>query len=106
MKKTKNRGSPLHPRLISLGFAIASVAAVFGFAAMLYVAVTAVRNGRGMETYRTVWLVEDSWMGFLVFVGFTVAAMILAALFRLRDHLQWRRSERVSRDQIQTTDSI
>jgi hypothetical protein len=45
-------------------------------------------------------------MGFLVFVGFTVAAMILAALFRLRDHLQWRRSERVSRDQIQTTDSI
>jgi len=106
MKTTKNRGTPLHPRLISPGFVIASVAAVFGSAAMMYVAVTAVRTGRGIETYRTVWLVEDSWIGFLVFVGVTVAAMILAALFRLRDYVQWRTAARVSGDQIQTTDSI
>ena len=93
---TKTKGSQRHSRLISVGFVIAGIASVFGFAAMMYLALTAVRNGRGMETYRTVWMVEDSWIGFLVFVGFTVAAMILAALFRLRDCLQRRRRERVS----------
>lgn len=78
-------------RLISTGFVIAGIASVFGFAAMIHLAVTAVRNGRGMEPYLTVWLVEDSWIGLLVLVGFTVAAMILATLFRLRDYLQWRK---------------
>lgn len=99
MMKTKNKGSQPHPRLISVGFVIAGFASVFGLAAMMYLAVTAVRNGRGMDTYRTVWLVEDNWVGFLVFIGITVAAMIVGALFRLRDYLQWHRSERVSDDQ-------
>lgn len=88
-----------HRRLISTGFIIAGMASVFGCATMMYLAVTAVRNGRGLETFRTVWLVEDSWIGFSVFVGFTVAATIVVALFRLRDYLQWRGSERISRDQ-------
>ncbi|MCS0583640.1 hypothetical protein NX784_18770 [Massilia pinisoli] len=82
--------------MISTGFIIAGVASVFGFAAMMFLAVTAVMNGHGMEIYRTVWLFEDSWIGFLVCVGFTIAAMIVAALFRLRDYLQLRRLERDS----------
>ena len=91
MMKTENKGAQRHLRLISAGFVIAGIASVFGFAAMMYLAVTAVSNGRGMETYRTVWLVEESWIGFLVFVGCAVAAMVVAALFRLRDYRQRRR---------------
>lgn len=94
--KTETTGSQRHPRLLSIGFVIGGAASVFGFAAMLYLAVIAVKNGRGMETYRTVWLVEDSWIGLLVCIGLTVAAMIVAALFRLRDHLERRRLERDS----------
>jgi hypothetical protein len=92
----KNAALQRYPRLISIGFVIAGMASVSGFAALMYLAVTAVRDGRGMETYRTVWLDNESWMGFLIFVGFAFAAIIVAALFRLRDALQWRRSESVS----------
>ena len=91
MMKTENKRAQRHLRLISAGFVIAGIASVFGFAAMMYLAVTAVSNGPGMETYRTVWLVEESWIGFLVFVGCAVAAMVVAALFRLRDYRQRRR---------------
>jgi hypothetical protein len=106
MKQVDSKVSGQHRRLISTGFVIAGMASVFGLAAMVCRAVAAVTHGHGMETYRTLWLVEDSWIGFLVFVGVTVAAMFLAALFRLRDDLQWRRSERVSRDQRQSTDPL
>jgi hypothetical protein len=99
MKKTEDKGAQPHQRLISAGFVFAGVASVFGFAAMMCLAVTAVRNGRGMDTYRTVWLVEDNWLGYLVLVGFAVTAMIVAALFRLRDHLQRRSLDRVRGDQ-------
>lgn len=86
-----------HRRLISTGFVIAGTASVCGVSAMMYLAVTAVRDGRGMAMYQTVWLDNESWIGFLVFAGFAFAAMIVAALFRLRDDLEWRRSERVSK---------
>jgi hypothetical protein len=94
----KNEALQRYPRLISTGFVIAGIASVFGFATMMYLAVTAVTGGRGIETYRTVWLDNESWIGFLAFVAIAFAAMIVAALFRLRDELQWRRSEHVSDD--------
>jgi hypothetical protein len=94
MKQANSKSCCSHRRLISAGFLIAGMASGFGFAAMMYLAVTAVRDGRGMATYRTMWLDNESWIGFLVFVGIAFVAMIVAALFRLRDDLEWRRSER------------
>jgi hypothetical protein len=96
MKNVDSKIPRRHRRLISTGFVIAGMASVFGFAAMMCLAIIAAKNGRGMETYRTVWMIEDSWIGFLICVGATVAAVIVAALFRLRDDLQLRRLERDS----------
>lgn len=51
-----------------------------------------------METYRSVWLVEDNWIGFLVFVGSAIAALILGAAFRFRDYLEQRSFEKKFED--------
>ena len=53
-----------------------------------------VQSGRGMETYRSVWLVEDNGIGFLVFVGCAIAAPTLGAAFRSRDYLEQRSFEK------------
>lgn len=82
------------PRWISVGFIIQGIASIFGLATMIYLAVAAVQSGRGMETYHTAWLVEENSIGFLVFVGCGIAALILAAAFRFRDYLQQRSFEK------------
>jgi hypothetical protein len=53
-----------------------------------------VRAGRGLETYRTFWLVEFNWLGFLIFTGAAILAVLVAAVFRIREHLQWRALEK------------
>jgi hypothetical protein len=85
-------------RWISVGFVIQGIASVLGLAAMILIAVTMVQSGRGMETYRSVWLVEDNWIGFLVFVGSAIAALILGAAFRFRDYLEQRSFEKKFED--------
>ena len=37
-----------------------------------------VRSGRGLESYRTFWLVEDNWIGFLIFIACVVIATVAA----------------------------
>ena len=93
MTKARDTHAGRH-RLISVGFIIQGIAWVLGMAAMILIAVTMVQNGRGMETYRSVWLVEDNWIGFLVFIGCAIATLIVAATFRLRDHLEQRSFEK------------
>ena len=61
---------------------------------MLLKAVHMVSTGRGLETYRTFWLVEFNWVGFLVLCGAIAVALGVALLLRLRDHLQWRALEK------------
>jgi hypothetical protein len=85
-------------RWISVGIVIQGIASVPGLAAMSLIAVTMVQSGRGMETYRSVWLVEDSWIGLLVFVGCAIAALALGAAFRLRDYLEQRSFEKKFED--------
>jgi hypothetical protein len=85
-------------RWISVGFVIQGIASVLGLAAMILIAVTMVQSGRGMETYRSVWLVEDSWIGFLVFIGCGIAALVLGAAFRLRHYLEQRSFEKKFED--------
>jgi hypothetical protein len=53
-----------------------------------------VASGRGLETYRTFWLVEFNWLEFLVFCAVVIVALVVAAFLRLREHIQWRAFER------------
>jgi uncharacterized integral membrane protein len=84
---------------MSVGFIIQGVVSIFGLAAMIFLAVTALENGRGMQTYYTVWLVEENWISFLVFFGCAIGALVLGAAFRFRNYLQWRRFEKRLNDQ-------
>ena len=59
-------------------------------AAMIAFAIYEVRAGRGLETHRTSWLVEDSWIGFLTFAACAVAAIV----FGLGCRLVYQRRER------------
>lgn len=82
------------PRWISIGFVIAGMASIFGLAGMILIALTAVQSGQGMETFRTFWLVDERWIGFLIFVACAVVALIFGAAFRLRDYFRWRKFDK------------
>lgn len=85
-------------RWILVGFVIQGIVSALGLAGMILIAVDMVQSGRGMETYRSVWLVEDNWIGFLVFVGCAIAVLILGAAFRFRDYLEQRSFEKKFED--------
>lgn|SRR5262249_55192727 len=57
-------------------------------------AVKKVINGQGLDTYRTFWEVEFSYIGVLVLFAAIPLALVVGALIRLREHLQWRDLER------------
>ena len=85
------------PRLVRVGMIFASIAAALGLVSMIVVAVLKVRGGSGLETYHTVWLVEDNWIGFLVFFLALVvalsAAVIAVLAFRRRERQEWSELE-------------
>jgi hypothetical protein len=70
------------------------VASLSGLAYMLTTAIDMVRNGQGLETYRTFWLVEFNWLGFLIFLAAVVIALLVGLAFQIRDNLQWRALEK------------
>lgn len=85
---TKVRATSSRPsRLVIAGVWIASVAGLGGIVAMVLIAIERVQTGRGLETYRTHWLVEFNWVGFLVFLVVAAIAIAVGAFFRLKE---WR----------------
>lgn len=82
------------PRLIAIGIVVMGLASLSGLGYMLYTAIERVAAGRGLETYRTFWLVEFNWISFLVLCGATLLALIIGLAMRLHEHLQWRALER------------
>jgi uncharacterized membrane protein len=60
--------------------------------AMIAFAIGEVRAGRGLETHRTFWLVEDSWIGFLTFVACALAAIVIGLGCRLIHQQRERRA--------------
>src|SRR5438128_1328327 len=81
-------------RWMVAGFMLSGAASVFGLGYMVYTGVQMVRSGRGLETYRTFWLVEFNWIGFLILFGLIPVALLVGLLFRLHEHRQWRSLER------------
>lgn len=64
-------------RLTIMGMWVGVIASVGGLVAMVLIAIDKVVAGHGLEPYRTKWLIEDNWIGFLVFV--VVAALVVVA---------------------------
>ena len=88
LSMTKIRATSSRPsRLVMAGVWIAGVAGLGGIVAMVLVAIEKVSTGRGLETYRTHWMVEFNWVGFLIFLAAAVAAMTIGVFFRLKE---WR----------------
>lgn len=52
---------------------------------MIFIAIEEVQAGRGLDTYRTHWLVQFSWIGFLVFVAAVILALTVGWFFRYKE---------------------
>lgn len=61
---------------------------------MISKAVDMVRAGRGLETYRTFWLVEFNWLGFLILLAALAVALVIGLVLRFREYLLWRSLEK------------
>jgi hypothetical protein len=72
---------------VLLGIAVAGLTSAASLVAMAMVAWEKVQTGRGWESYRTHWLVEFNWVGFLVLLGGLGIALLVGLLCRLRE---WR----------------
>ena len=57
---------PRKRRWFWIGFAVAGLAGVAGLSRLISVAIDKVMSGHGLDTYRTVWLVEFNYVGVLV----------------------------------------
>jgi hypothetical protein len=68
MREAKEASASKRERswLIRAGSVLSFVAALSGLAWMVTTAVKKVRGGEELETYRTAWLVEFNWIGFLI----------------------------------------
>lgn len=44
-----------------------------------------VRSGRGLDVFRNFRMVEDNWIGFLVFVAVAVLALAVGVILRIRE---------------------
>lgn len=75
---------------LCMGFVIAGLAGFAGMTAFVGQAISKVASGRGLETFRTVLLVEFNYIGVLVMLIGVVIVLLGAAVFWLRDWLQWR----------------
>ncbi len=84
----------LHPKILVVGFVASAVASIGGLGWMVFHAVEMVRNGRGGETYRTFWLVEYDWFGFLAVLIGVVVALVIAGVFQLRERAELRQLEK------------
>ena len=86
-----------HPRWLRISWLVVGASSALAFAFMVERAVSMVRSGRGLETFRTFWLVEDSWVGLLAFAAFMLVAVPAGLLLMWRqkrqERKQWRELE-------------
>ncbi len=76
-------------RWLCWGIFIAGLTAVAGLSRLISVAIDKVASGQGLDTYRTVWLVEFNYVGVLVLIGVVVLALLVAGGMRLYAWWQW-----------------
>ena len=91
-KQPANAGGPPFPMLV--GIAVGGLVSLVALIGMSLVAWEKVQTGRGWESYRTHWLVEFNWVGFLVLLAGIGLALSVGLLFRLRE---WRELKELER---------
>jgi hypothetical protein len=82
------------PKWMVAGLGVVGAASIYGLGYRLYTAVQMVRSGRGLESYRTFWLVEFNWIALLVLFGILPLALLVGLLLRLREDRQWKSLEK------------
>jgi hypothetical protein len=87
-------------RFLLLGFALAGLGSVAVLYQLVSVAVEKLRAGKGFETYRTVWLVEFSYVGVLILFAAVLLAAAVSAYFWWREEQLWRDFARKYRGDI------
>jgi uncharacterized membrane protein len=80
LSMTKRARNELHHRLLKIGFILAGIAAFGALLTMIVIAIKKVQSGHGMDTYYSVWMVKDNWIGFIVFIGVTVISLSVGAI--------------------------
>ena len=63
------------------------IGSVIGLIAMIVTGLEKVHTGHGLDTFRTTWLVEFNWVGFLVLLAAIVVALVGGAVLR---YIEWR----------------
>lgn len=80
-------------KLFFHGLAIGDLGGVLWLIYMIYAAINMINTGKGLDTYRTLWLVSFNWYGFLAFIFLCAAATATGLWFRWREHMQWKSLE-------------
>jgi hypothetical protein len=81
----------LQSRLIVIGLWVTTIAASCGFVAMVLIAIGHVRDGNGADTFRTIWMVEDNWIGFLTFTAVLTFMLVIGLIFRIKEQRKEKR---------------
>ena len=77
-----------------VAFLVVGITSVVALIAMVATGIAKVNTGHGLDTFRTTWLVEFNWVGFLVLAGAVVVAFIGAGFLR---YLEWRELRELQR---------
>ena len=64
---------------------------------MVFIAIGHVRDGNGTDTFRTIWIVEDNWIGFLTFTVALALVLVIGLIFRSKE----QRKEKRELDKLQ-----
>ena len=76
---------------------VVCLAAALVLGATIALAMKMVATGRGLEIQTSFWLVDDSWIGFLVSMGVCVCAVVVGLVWRAlqqrRDARAWQEHE-------------
>ncbi len=80
--------------LVLIGIGVSGALSVMALLGMALIAWERVQADRGLDTYRTHWLVESNWVAFLVFAGVVGLALFVGLLLRLREWRDLRQLER------------
>jgi hypothetical protein len=85
---------PRKRRWFWVAFALMGVAAVTGLSHLISVAFDKGASGRGFETYRTVWLVEFSYVGVLILFAAILVALVIGGCLWVYEWWQVRSLEK------------
>ena len=79
-----------HKVLIQTGILLAGLASFAGLYQLISIAIEKILSGKGLDTYRTVWLVENNYIGFVVFLVSAIFGLAIAGA----THIFYKRQEK------------